>query len=68
MIVIILAFNLQLIYYFLVANMQHNIAKLKIVCISFLVINNNFKDKLEALNLSLILLYYAAYLLQESNK
>ena len=42
--------------------------KSKIACISFLVVNNNFKDKLEALNLFLILLYCAVYLLQESSK
>ena len=42
--------------------------KSKTAWISSLVVNNNFNDKLETLNLSLILLYYAAYLLQESSK
>ena len=42
--------------------------KSKTAWISSLVINNNFNDKLEAFNLSLILLYSAAYLLQESSK
>ena len=42
--------------------------KSKTAWISSLVVNSNFKDKLAVLNLSLILLYYAAYLLQESSK
>ena len=42
--------------------------KSKTAWIPSLVVNNNFKDKLEAFNLSLILLYCAAYLLQESSK
>ena len=42
--------------------------KSKTAWISSLVINSNFKDRLEVFNLSLILLYCVAYLLQESSK